>query len=87
MWKCWVTIVPPGVTLEPHKHPDHEQVYYILEGSAEVSVGDEKQQVSAGDCIYMPTDVFHGLVNNSDTECKLFTVGANIFRAYMTPED
>jgi len=84
MWKCWITEVPPGVELEPHTHQDHEQIYYILRGSGVVSVGDEERAVRAGDCIYMPPDVPHGFVNNSDEEVGIFTVGANIFRPWMT---
>lgn len=48
-----------------------------------ISVGGEERAVKAGDCIYMPTDISHGFVNNSDEEVEVFTVGANIFRPWM----
>jgi mannose-6-phosphate isomerase-like protein (cupin superfamily) len=88
MWKCWITVVPPGVALEPHNtHNDHEQIYYIIEGSATISVGEEERRVSSGDCIYMPPDVSHGLKNDGDTDCRIFTVGANIFRPYRKVQE
>jgi len=86
MWKCWITNVPAGVELKHHTHQDHEQIYYIIKGSGIISVGDEKKTVKAGDCIYMPTDVSHGFVNNSDEEVEIFTVGANIFRPWMAKD-
>jgi len=83
MWKCWVTTVPPGVELKPHTHNDHEQIYYIIKGSGVISVGGEKRTVNAGDCVYLPTDVPHGFLNNSNDEVEIFAVGANIFRPWM----
>ena len=83
MWKCWITKVPSGVELEPHTHQDHEQIYYIIRGSGIISIGDEERKVRKGDCIYMPTDIPHGFINNSDEEVEIFTVGANIFRPWM----
>jgi mannose-6-phosphate isomerase-like protein (cupin superfamily) len=84
MWKCWITNVPAGVELKPHVHEGHEQIYYIIKGTGIISVGDEKKKVEAGDCIYMPTDIPHGFINDSGEEVEMFTVGANIFRPWLT---
>lgn len=44
-----------------HKHP-HEQCTYILEGSFEFTIGDEKRIVKAGDSMYKEPNILHGAV-------------------------
>lgn len=47
---------------EAHKHADHEQVGYIAQGSFELTVGNEKRVVHAGDSYYAARNVLHGVV-------------------------
>lgn len=84
MWKLWHTTVPPGITLEPHAHKRHEQIYFIIEGTGIVSVGGEKRRVNSGDAIYLPPDISHSFVNDSDKPCAMICVGANIFHASLS---
>jgi mannose-6-phosphate isomerase-like protein (cupin superfamily) len=57
----WVE-VEPGAAQIPHHHAP-EQVYVIVQGTGKMQVGDETQPVSAGDLVFIPPDVVHGLVN------------------------
>jgi len=50
----WDTTLPPGTILQPHLHPDAEEVYYILEGRGRIMVGDETRTVTPGHLIYIP---------------------------------
>ena len=34
--------VPPGGATEPHRHPQTEEIYYILSGSGRITVGEDK---------------------------------------------
>ena len=60
----WVTVVP-GSRQIPHHH-DPEQVYVIIQGKGEMQVGTETRLVSAGDLVYIPANVAHGIVNTGD---------------------
>lgn len=42
-----------------HKH-HHSQTTYIVNGSFEVSVGEEKKTLRAGDGFYIPPEIEHG---------------------------
>ena len=44
-----------------HTHP-HSQVSYITSGRFEVTVGDEKRIVTAGDGYYVAPDTVHGVL-------------------------
>ncbi|HWR39874.1 MAG TPA: cupin domain-containing protein [Patescibacteria group bacterium] len=51
---------------EPHAHENHEQVGYIVNGSFELQVGDEKRTVTKGDSYYAGKNVLHGVVALED---------------------
>jgi mannose-6-phosphate isomerase-like protein (cupin superfamily) len=57
------------VTLEPHggqvpwHNQEQEEVYFIVSGTGEVCLGDERQTVNGGQCVYIPPTVFHQLTN------------------------
>lgn len=42
-----------------HRHLNVGEIYYVLEGSAEMRVGDRVETVSAGTAIYTPRGVAH----------------------------
>jgi len=44
-----------------HAHP-HEQISYVIKGSFEAAIGDEKTVINVGDTYYVPPDAVHGVV-------------------------
>jgi uncharacterized RmlC-like cupin family protein len=61
--------VPPGGRAKAHKHATHETAIYVLSGQAIMYWGDRLEhcmETRAGDMIYIPADVPHLPVNNSD---------------------
>ena len=49
-----------GISVEPHTHM-HTQTSYIAKGKFAFTVGEEKQIVSYGDGVYIPSHVPHGV--------------------------
>ena len=47
---------------KPHKHIA-EQVYYLLNGTGLMQIGNEKRQVTSGDCVFIPSNEEHSLIN------------------------
>jgi len=45
----------------PHKHV-HTQMSYVESGIFEITIGDKKQTLKAGDGYYIPSNVMHGAV-------------------------
>jgi quercetin dioxygenase-like cupin family protein len=68
----------PGKVIEEHVDP-YEEIYYIVKGSGLMRVGDDEQQVSAGDATWLPYGIPHSLENNTDEDC-IFVVAAGIPR-------
>src|SRR5256714_14861701 len=43
----------PGQAVTPHRHHEIEEIYYVVEGRGMMTVGDERQEVVAGDGIFL----------------------------------
>ena len=53
--------VLPESKMPVHLH-DHHQSYIILDGNAQLRVGEETREVSSGDVVFLPADVEHETV-------------------------
>jgi mannose-6-phosphate isomerase-like protein (cupin superfamily) len=67
--------IQPGGDQRLHRHRP-EQVYFILEGSGLMTVGDETQRVGAGDCVFIPSDQPTGLRNDTANVLRYFSAAA-----------
>ncbi|WP_157220801.1 cupin domain-containing protein [Flavisphingomonas formosensis] len=55
----------------PHAHPEIEQACYLLEGTAQFTVGNETHQMVPGDTCFFPAGEMHLFTVTSDTPVKL----------------
>ena len=58
--------MPPGKAHRFHRHPEMEEIIYIIEGQAEQWVEQEKKILGPGDSAHIPIDVVHGTYNAGD---------------------
>ena len=58
----YVTLDPGGGQVPWHGH-DQEEVYFIVRGTAEACVGEERRIVTTGQALYVPPRTFHQLTN------------------------
>ena len=65
-----VTLDPNGGQV-PWHNQEQEEVYFVLEGTGEMCLGDERQIVTAGQAVYIPPGVFHQLTNIGDTPLRM----------------
>jgi mannose-6-phosphate isomerase-like protein (cupin superfamily) len=61
----YVELDPEGGQVPWHNH-EQEEIYFVLEGTGEMCVGDEIQTVHGGQVIYIPSNEYHQLTNVSD---------------------
>ncbi len=67
-------VLPVGKAVMRHHHLETEEVYYILKGEGEMTVGKETRQVKAGDAIYIPRMNPHTLANTGNGDMTLLLV-------------
>jgi len=63
-----LTIFPPGSKHDIHRHPNAEEIEYIVSGSGVAQVGDDDVEISAGELVFVPKNEYHGFHNTSDGE-------------------
>jgi len=66
----WVTLEPYGGQV-PWHNQEQEEIYLIVEGTGEMCLGTEKATVTAGQAIYIPSQVFHQLTNTGSTPMRM----------------
>ena len=57
-----------GCATTPHHHAVTEEIYYILSGTAAMTLGDETRPVGPGDAIAIPPGARHTIRNTGSTE-------------------
>jgi mannose-6-phosphate isomerase-like protein (cupin superfamily) len=62
--------------VDPHAHADHVDSFYVLEGEAEFTVGDEVLRIGPGGYVAAPIGVVHGFRNAGDGELRMLNVHA-----------
>lgn len=59
--------MPVGQAHAFHRHPEMEEIIYILEGEAEQWVDREMRILRPGEAAHIPKDVVHGTYNHGST--------------------
>jgi len=57
-----------GCATTPHHHAVTEEIYYILSGTAAMTLGDETRPVGPGDAIAIPPGMRHTILNTGSSE-------------------
>lgn len=60
--------LPPGARTTPHYHPRAEEIYYLLAGQGEMTIGDETRPVGIGDAIAIPPGAPHTILNTGQND-------------------
>jgi uncharacterized cupin superfamily protein len=80
-----LTAVPPGKRAFPfHHHRVNEEMFFVLEGTGEVRIGETNHPIRAGDVIACPpggAQLAHQIVNTGTVELKYLAVSTR-----LTPE-
>jgi len=65
----------PGKEIEAHVDP-MEEIYFILHGTGEMTVGDESRPVKPGDAIWIPTGDSHAVLNTGQEQIVVLVVAS-----------
>ena len=71
---CGLNCFEPGQVQKVHAHPGADKLYYVVTGRGEFEVGEEKRELSAGELLYVPEDVPHGVVNTGTERLAVMIV-------------
>jgi mannose-6-phosphate isomerase-like protein (cupin superfamily) len=66
----FVTLEPNGGQV-PWHNQEQEEVYFVIEGTAEMCLGTERQTLTSGQAAYIPCGVFHQISNMGSMPLKM----------------
>ena len=71
-------VADPGERLPwgSHRHPDHEELFYVLEGALEVETSDGLLPVTAGEAVFVPSDTTNLARATGEEPARVIAVGA-----------
>ncbi|MDB9751504.1 cupin domain-containing protein [Gammaproteobacteria bacterium] len=62
-----------------HKHVKHSETIYVLEGKAQLQLGEQSMEITVGDYIRVPQGMPHGVKVLSSVPLKILSVQAPEF--------
>ncbi len=68
-------VLPPGAAEGTHRHTGVEEVYYVIGGDGEVSVGAETAAIHKGDAVPLQLNDAHGFKNTGTQDLELMIIG------------
>lgn len=85
----WVGVInyDPHCTSNMHLHDIQEEVFYCISGNGEVIVGEEKNVLKPGTCVYVPPKTLHQIINNTDQELKVLSAVSPSFELSQYKKD
>lgn len=74
-----VARLPRGGSLHPHRHEQHE-VYFVLDGTAVVTIDGEAHSVEAGVAVFVPGNTLHSVEATGDARVRFaYVLAADSF--------
>ena len=61
----------PGQDQKAHEHAGQDKFYYVIEGQGRFQIGDDIQSASAGQVVWAPAGMVHGVSNESSSRLTL----------------
>jgi len=71
-----ISIYQPGGYAEAHSHERAENIYYILKGTARVTLDGEPHICEPGTVIFIPPGVMHGIENPGTRDLEFVIVAS-----------
>lgn len=70
----WATLLP-GKSFRVHQHEDMDEIFIILNGKVQITIGNERETLEKGDAVLVPEASVHIMKNLIDKEVSFIAIG------------
>jgi quercetin dioxygenase-like cupin family protein len=67
-------LLDPGVVVPPHYQPDEDELFFVVDGEIEITVGAQTKILRKGGFGYAPRNTTHAFRNVTDKPAAMFTL-------------
>ncbi len=67
-------ILPGGTSIPVHSHDNYEEIIFIHEGNASLTLGERTIPAVAGTTMYIPPGTWHGVANDSGEDLTMLFI-------------
>jgi len=79
--------LPPGAKIDRHRHPGADEILFLQNGTARVSLGDRTREVHGGATVFIPANTWISVTNiGKDAISCVFVFSAPGFDDFMRAE-
>jgi quercetin dioxygenase-like cupin family protein len=81
-------VVKPGMGHDFHRHPTQEEIIYVVSGSIEQWVEQEKRMLGPGEAVFIEPGTVHASFNAGSGEAKIIAIfGPSVGEAGLETEE
>jgi mannose-6-phosphate isomerase-like protein (cupin superfamily) len=86
--EVFIVVLEPGEAPPLHLHPDYEQIFYMLEGSGVLQIGETPHYypVKPGDLIRIPVNTHHRILCTGSQPVRYLSIDAFVEGRESRPE-
>ncbi|HEX6384962.1 MAG TPA: cupin domain-containing protein [Anaerolineae bacterium] len=66
-----VNCLEPGQVQKPHAHAEQDKFYYVVAGNGRFWLGEERITATAGEVVWAPAGLIHGVENEGESRLTL----------------
>jgi len=66
-----INCLEPSQVQKPHEHVGQDKFYYVVEGSGRFWLGDQRVAAAAGEVVWVPAGLVHGVENEGASRLTL----------------
>lgn len=67
--------IEAGKSFRTHYHEDMDEVFIIIRGTAAIKIGNEKEDMQAGDAVLVPAGSAHAMKNTGNEAMEYLVAG------------
>ena len=67
--------LPPGKRFASHYHEDMQEIFVVMQGEAEITVGSQTAVLGRGDAVLIDAREVHSMQNLGSDDCEYLAVG------------
>jgi mannose-6-phosphate isomerase-like protein (cupin superfamily) len=68
-------LLPAGKSFQAHYHEDMQEIFILVQGSTQISIGAESAELATGDAVFIPVAAVHTMHNPHAEDAAYIAIG------------